>query len=121
MSVFRFHTPLSAPAKRSRGPKATDDAQAKARIAQSESAELRRQVDRMQLICEAIWTIVKERVGADDEELFKRITRIDLRDGKLDGRSKKPTQRCSDCKRVVSARTGVCLYCGAVVDHKSLF
>jgi len=75
----------------------------------------------MQLICEAMWTIVKERVGADDEELFKLVQRIDLRDGKLDGRSKKPTQRCSDCKRVVSARTGVCLYCGATVNLKTLF
>lgn len=121
MSVFRFHTPLSAPAKRSSRPSANDDARARLRVAQSEAAELRRQVDRMQLICEAMWTIVKERVGADDEQLFKLITQIDLRDGKLDGRAKKPTQRCSDCGRVVSARTGVCLYCGAIVSRKSLF
>lgn len=121
MSVFRFHAPMRAPAKRSPGTSATDDARAKAKVVQSETADLRRQVDRMQLICEAIWTIVKDRVGADDEQLFQLIKQIDLRDGKLDGRSKKPTQRCSDCKRVVSARTGVCLYCGAMVSRKSLF
>ena len=80
MSVFRFHAPMRAPAKRSRGTSATDD-----------------------------------------EHLFQLVKQIDLRDGKLDGRSKKPTQRCSGCKRVVSARTGACLDCGAMASRKSLF
>lgn len=121
MSVFRFHAPMRARSKGSPGSSAAEDSRAKARVAQSETADLRRQLDRMQLICEAIWAVVKDRVGADDEVLFKLITKIDLRDGKLDGRSRRPTQRCPECKRVVSARTGVCLYCGKMVSRKSLF
>jgi hypothetical protein len=75
--------------------------------------DLRDQLDRLQLICEAMWTVVKRRTGADERELTRLIEEIDLRDGKLDGRAAPAAQACARCKRVVSVRTGVCLYCGA--------
>ena len=109
MSFFQFLTPqLAAVAASDRAETATD----RARRAEQGTDDLRRQLDRLQLICEAMWTIVKERTGVDDAELARLVEEIDLRDGKLDGRAAPAAQACARCRRVVSVRTGVCLYCG---------
>jgi hypothetical protein len=73
------------------------------------------------MICEAMWTIVKRGVGSDDDELLSLIEQIDLRDGRLDGRSRSTASACAECGKVVSVRTGVCLYCGKVQSQKTVF
>jgi hypothetical protein len=74
-------------------------------------ADLRAQVNRLQMICEGMWTIIKSQTGATEEDLISLIAQIDLRDGKLDGKAATVPQTCSTCGRVVSNRTSICLYC----------
>jgi len=83
--------------------------------------DLRREFERLQMICEGMWTILKEKTGATEVQLLALIEEIDLRDGKLDGRCAKPPAKCANCQRIVSVRTNVCLYCGAIQERSTVF
>ncbi|MDB5334592.1 MAG: hypothetical protein JWN70_211 [Planctomycetaceae bacterium] len=89
--------------------------------AKDDISRLRSQVDRLQMICEGMWTIMKSRLGVSEGELATLIEQIDLRDGKLDGKAAKQPQMCTECGRVVSVRTTVCLYCGAQNQKTAVF
>ena len=92
-------------------------AQSDARSAKSEVNILRFEVERLLMITEALWTILKEQHGFDDAELIDKINEIDLRDGRLDGRvavSAEPAV-CPNCGRTLSKRRPVCLYCSTSV------
>ncbi len=76
-------------------------------------------IERLMMICEALWNILQERYGYADEELFRRITEIDLRDGRADGRvAPGPPERCAACGHVVSKQRPICLYCGRPMVKK---
>jgi len=71
------------------------------------------EVERLLLITEALWTILRDRFGMEDQELLREIVRIDMRDGRLDGRlPSTPPQPCPKCNRTLSGRSIRCLYCG---------
>ncbi|MBL8765854.1 MAG: hypothetical protein JNL94_00720 [Planctomycetes bacterium] len=85
--------------------------------------DLRVQVDRLQMLCEGMWTLLKAKTDVSDADLAKLVEQIDLRDGKLDGRvaPKTGVTSCSSCGRTVSVRTGACLYCGTRNHTRDLF
>lgn len=86
------------------------------------SADALRQTDALQfdveklfMITEALWDILKEKHGYDDEDLVRMVQDIDLRDGNLDGKvAKQPNPPCQQCDRTLVGEHPVCLYCGAV-------
>jgi|SoiMethySBSTD1v2_1073268.scaffolds.fasta_scaffold283084_2 hypothetical protein len=90
------------------------------RSAETELETTQQQLDRLYLIVEAMWSMMKERLGLDDEHLGQLVESIDLRDGVRDGRAKRTAPKCAACQRAVSIRTGVCLYCGAM-NERPLF
>ncbi len=71
------------------------------------------------MITEALWSILKEQHGYSDEELVKRVSEIDMRDGALDGRVATEESRvCPECNRSHIARNRPrCLYCGARITN----
>jgi len=87
-----------------------------AREARTEVDLLRMDVERLLIICEALWTILKEQHGCTDEDLARRMAEIDMRDGALDGKvAKGPPAMCPHCKRTLHKRRPWCLYCGGQV------
>jgi len=79
----------------------------------SELVELEAKVERLLIITEALWTILKEKNGLEDQELARQMVQIDLRDGKLDGRvSTSPPVLCPKCNRVVGKNLVRCMFCG---------
>jgi hypothetical protein len=75
--------------------------------------ELQAEVERLFFITEALWRILREKYGMDDNELIKQITLIDIEDGKLDGKKpKSPPQPCPKCNRTVGRQRVKCLFCG---------
>ena len=91
-------------------------AESAAREARSEVELLKNDVDRLLLISEALWTLLKREHGYNDEVLTQLIQEIDMRDGRLDGRTAASApSECPSCKRVNSPRRSVCLYCGAAL------
>jgi hypothetical protein len=81
--------------------------------ARSFALAARADIERVLMITEALWQILKEKHGYTDAELFRRITEIDLRDGRADGRvAPSPPRRCPHCDRVMVKHRPVCIFCG---------
>ncbi len=94
------HSSFEAPLKR--------DTDSKLNLQQLES-----RVDKLELIAEALWLILKRETNIQESDLIELIAEIDLKDGKFDGKKAKATAiRCSKCDRINSKRHTKCLYCG---------
>ena len=75
-------------------------------------------IEKLFMITEAMWNILKEKHGYDDEDLARMVQDIDLRDGQLDGKvAKQPKPPCSNCGRTLMGKHPVCLYCGVVATR----
>jgi len=70
-------------------------------------------LDKLLLVCMAMWSLLQERAELTEEELLEKVKEIDLRDGVPDGKITTKVAKCPKCKRVMSPRHGRCLYCGA--------
>ncbi|MEM6468883.1 MAG: hypothetical protein AAF802_04890 [Planctomycetota bacterium] len=82
--------------------------------ARTETELLNVDIEKLYLITQALWTIMKEQHGYTDEELAAKVTELDLLDGKLDGKLERAPERplCSECGRKLMARRNICMYCG---------
>ena len=90
----------------------------KAASAKQEIMGLRDRCDKLLMVCEALWSIVREKHGLTEDDLINRVNDIDLQDGRLDGRTKKDvTARCPECDRTISRRHPKCIYCGTPIVH----
>ena len=79
--------------------------------------ELEIRLDRTLLACEAMWTILRDKLGVTDQELVDRINAVDLSDGKLDGKVRKTAVACPSCGRTIASRFPKCMYCGQPIAH----
>ncbi|MBU1243772.1 hypothetical protein KKD52_08985 [Myxococcota bacterium] len=94
------------------------NASSTANSALSKMEMMQADLERLLMITEAMWLIIKENNLVSDDELVAKIREVDLRDGRLDGRvAKQNNPECPGCKRTVIGKHPVCLYCGAVVDR----
>lgn len=106
-----FHPPIHITQNISTGSNAA------AEQARTEAADLRLDVERLLMITEALWGLVREKHALGEDELYKRIEEIDLRDGRLDGRvAPTPSALCPRCNRALMKKRPVCIYCGQVVQ-----
>ena len=81
---------------------------------------LRADVEKLLMITEALWAMLKEKHGYSDEDLASRIEEIDMRDGVLDGKvAKQPPSTCPECSRKVTRARTNCIYCGAVLEQSA--
>jgi len=78
-------------------------------------------LDSLALTCQAMWEILRERDGITDEVLIAKMTEIDLRDGRADGRMSSAGVPCKNCGRELSRHRERCLYCGTAVDKPHVF
>ncbi len=86
-----------------------------AREAATDTAFLRQEVDRLALISEALWRLLKERMGYRDDELMAEIASLDLEDGVADGRKTRGPRTCKGCNKKNARRHNWCIYCGATL------
>ena len=75
--------------------------------------DLEERFDRLALVSEALWTLLRDRVGITEAELLDRVREVDLSDGVLDGKVRRPVVDCPSCHRAVSTRNMRCIYCSA--------
>ena len=80
---------------------------------QQEVDVLRSQLDRLYLITESMWFVMKEKLGLDDRRLGELVEEVDRRIQSFDGDRPAPGA-CERCQRPLSVRTGTCLYCGGL-------
>ena len=74
-------------------------------------AELDARVDRLLLVIEAMWGMMKEQ-GLTDEQLAARISESDNSDGIVDGRRVLPAVTCKSCGSKVMGGLPRCQICG---------
>ena len=70
-------------------------------------------LDRLLLVCSAMWELLREKTGLTEEDLMAKVQEMDLRDGSPDGKVRKQVLKCVQCGRTMSRRHHRCLYCGA--------
>ncbi|NWK57819.1 zinc ribbon domain-containing protein [Verrucomicrobiaceae bacterium N1E253] len=84
-------------------------------------ADLQRQVDKMALVNQALYELLRDRTGITDEDLRRKIRDIDKRDGAEDGKIKASPLRCPKCGGAVTVGALSCQTCGATVAPKYPF
>lgn len=87
-------------------------ARSKANEAVIRLGQVERRADKALLLCEALWTLLREQLNLTDEQLVERIRKLDMTDGKLDGKVRREPRQCPACGRVTPQRMRACLYCG---------
>jgi hypothetical protein len=71
----------------------------------------------MAMVCQALWTILSEKLQVTEEELVNRVNDIDLSDGQLDGKVRRTAAECPKCSRKVARRFPRCIYCGTMMQQ----
>lgn len=80
--------------------------------------DLDTRIDRLLLVVDALWSMLKER-GYTDEDLAMRIRSIDEADGTVDGARKPLPRRCARCDSMVEPGRRSCAFCGAEMEPSS--
>lgn len=77
--------------------------------------DLEQRHERLRLITIAMWQLLKEHTGLTDTDLKRFIEKVDLTDGKLDGKLAKQqgANDCSGCGRRILKSSTRCPWCGA--------
>jgi len=78
-------------------------------------------VDRLTLICAAVWDLLRERGKLTEQDLVERIAIMDAKDGVADGKMSRKTRPCGKCGRPIAAQHNKCMYCGNVEVPMSPF
>lgn len=97
------------------------EAKAVAREAKEASWDVTSRLEKLTLLCRAMWTLLQERTGVTEEDLARRATEIDLLDGKADGKVSVRASMCTSCNRTVAPRHLKCIYCGTEKLVDTLF
>jgi hypothetical protein len=92
--------------------KSAGRAASRAAEAKRDARWLEDRVDRLTLVCAAMWELVRDRTELTEADLLAKVEEVDLRDGQADGKIKR-VKRCPKCDRVMNPRHAKCLYCGA--------
>lgn len=92
------------------GPRAAERSQQA--DAQARVRDLEHEVDRLKLLNQALWELLREKLPVTDAELEQRISVVDMRDGVKDGKMTTVALKCPTCNRVSSSKHWKCLYCG---------
>lgn len=90
-------------------------AKAEARDASREMHLMHAEINRLYMITEALWMVLRDFGDYDDKTLTDMVADIDMRDGRLDGQSnvKHKPDHCTKCNRVQLRHHPLCIYCGA--------
>jgi len=88
-------------------------AESAAREARTDIELTQHDIDRLLLITQAFWTLMKREHGYTDDILTGLIQEIDQRKVVVDGIAvKDPPQICSACGKPNQAKRSFCIYCG---------
>lgn len=97
------------------------EAKSSANNAQMKVADLEERIDKLTLVCYAMWELLREKSGLTDEDLIARVAVIDAADGVADGKITQTVRPCVHCGRPVAARHQQCLYCGVSQPASTVF
>ena len=77
------------------------------------SDHLEDRLERLSLICMAMWSLIQSEMNVTEDDLLARVKEIDLMDSVEDGKITRQVTKCSRCNRPMSSRHTRCIYCGS--------
>ena len=83
--------------------------------------KLEDRLERLTLLCRAMWELMREKGVATDAEFITKIAVIDASDGVADGKQTSQIRKCIKCDRVIQDIDTKCIYCGAAYVPNSVF
>lgn len=104
-SMYSYH--ISGEATR-----AAQKGLSRTRQLQEELKRVEDKLEKLTLVCMAMWSLVCEKTDLTEDELAERVQKIDLQDGTADGKVTRSRKECPQCGRAMSSRHSRCLYCG---------
>lgn len=84
------------------------------------TSSIERKLERVVLLNQAIWSLVKLQTNLTESDLMQEIKRLDMLDGQLDGKIAE-TKKCSKCSTILAASATSCYQCGAQTNVNSAF
>ena len=89
-----------------------------ARESAMSSDKARKNTERLYMVVQAMWELLKEKAGLTDADLEAKVQEIDMRDGRLDGQDLTQTVplTCRQCGRTVLSGQSQCSWCGAQAE-----
>ena len=98
---------------------AANHATSQANRATERSVEVELEMERLQLVTQAMWEFLRERTEITDADLEAKIQEIDLRDGQSDGKMARQIAICGHCHRKTGVRAHRrCFYCGIPLEKQ---
>ena len=82
----------------------------KAYESNTNSDGLAKKLERLALLNQAVWSLVKQRTSLTDQDLLVEIKRLDLLDGQMDGKLTE-TKTCVKCHTTLMASAQSCYRC----------
>ncbi|MCW5947678.1 MAG: hypothetical protein KIT74_11690 [Fimbriimonadales bacterium] len=87
----------------------------------SEFQLLEEKVEALRLGCAALWSLLSDKHGFNDQDLIDRIVEIDAADGKVDGRISVQST-CTSCgQKILLKSRAICVWCGAETKSEGPF
>ena len=89
-----------------------------ARESAMSSDKARKNTERLYMVVQAMWELLKEKAGLTDADLEAKVQEIDMRDGRLDGQDLTQTVplTCRQCGRTILSGQSQCAWCGAQAE-----
>ena len=89
-----------------------------ARESAMSSDKTRKNTERLYLVVQAMWELLKDKAGLTDADLDAKVQEIDMRDGRLDGQDSTQTAplTCRQCGRTILSGQAQCSWCGTQAE-----
>lgn len=100
---------------------AASEAVETAKETKEDAQSLRKKIDALALANQALFEILAERIGIDEQDIVRRMAEIDQRDGKKDGKMGGFPIACRTCGRTTNTAHKYCIYCGDPIVDGNLF
>jgi len=80
--------------------------------------ELKEKIGHLALLNQALWELLKTKLGLTEQDLETLAQKIDMRDGVADGQITAIAVTCPSCMRVNNSKHAKCLYCGQLFEKQ---
>ena len=89
-----------------------------ARESAMSSDKTRKNTERLYLVVQAMWELLKDKAGLTDADLDAKVQEIDMRDGRRDGQDSTQTAplTCRQCGRTILSGQAQCSWCGTQAE-----
>jgi ribosomal protein S27AE len=102
-----------------------NSAQSSARSAQDEVRYLEQRVERLAMICQAMWTLLQQQTSLGEQDLFQRLSELQAQNDQANqaepANTNEQRPQCPNCGRTFNPRHDKCLYCGTAKPAQTAF